>query len=198
MKRCIFIAFCAVLGIILVFIAVTTGNIVAYSYKDETRLADAAIVPGAATYGGEVSPVYKGRLNHALSLYNEGLVSALILTGGVGEGNEISDAAAARDYVIKEGADPRDVFIEELSTITEENLNNAKEIMDEENFADAVIVSDPLHMKRTMLMAKDIGITAFSSPTPDSAYKSLKTKIPFLAREEFFYAGYLFYRLFAY
>jgi len=54
----------------------------------------------------------------------------------------------------------------------------------------AIIVSDPLHMKRAILMAKDYGIEACSSPTPTTMYKSAKTQIPFLAREVFFYIGY--------
>ena len=68
--------------------------------------------------------------------------------------------------------------------------------MDKYNFKDCIIVSDPLHMKRSVLMAKDYGMTAYSSPTPTTKYKSLKTKLPFLFREEFFYIGYKIYRIF--
>ena len=68
--------------------------------------------------------------------------------------------------------------------------------MEENGYETAAIVSDPLHMKRAMLLAKDSGIVAISSPTKSSAYKTLKTKIPFVAREAFFYIGYKWYRLF--
>ena len=68
--------------------------------------------------------------------------------------------------------------------------------MDELSLRSAIIVSDPLHMKRAMLMASDYGIDACSSPTPTTMYRSLKTQIPFLAREEFFYLGYLVVRVF--
>ena len=68
--------------------------------------------------------------------------------------------------------------------------------MDENALETAIIVSDPLHMKRAMLMAKDYGIPAYTSPTTTSMYKSLKTKIPFLLREEFFYIGYRIVRIF--
>ena len=88
------------------------------------------------------------------------------------------------------------LLIEEKSTITEENLEFAKEIMDANGFKTAIIVSDPLHMKRAMLMAKDYGITAYSSPTPTTMYKSLRSKLPFLLREEFFYIGYCIVRFF--
>ena len=59
----------------------------------------------------------------------------------------------------------------------------------------AIIVSDPLHMKRAMLLEEEAGINAYSSPTPTSRYVSLRTKIPFLARETFYYIGYKWYRV---
>jgi uncharacterized SAM-binding protein YcdF (DUF218 family) len=55
----------------------------------------------------------------------------------------------------------------------------------------AVVVSDPLHMKRAMMMADDLGIVAASSPTPTSRYRSLKTKLRFLLRELYFIHHYL-------
>ena len=93
-------------------------------------------------------------------------------------------------------SDRQSIFIEETSEITEENLENAKTIMDTQNWETAIIVSDPLHMKRAMLMAKDYGITAGSSPTPTSMYRSVKTKSHFLLREVVYYIGYRVHRLF--
>ena len=122
-------------------------------------------------------------------------MDALIFTGGIGEGNGRSDAWVAGQYAIEQGVPEADILLEEKSTITQENIANAKKIMDEKGYRTAIIVSDPLHMKRAMLMARDYGIEAYSSPTPTSRYISLKTKIPFLAREEFFYIGYKVYRM---
>ena len=68
--------------------------------------------------------------------------------------------------------------------------------MDDNCYNTAIIVSDPLHMKRAMLMADDNGIKAYSSPTPTSRYITVKSKFSFLAREEFFYIGYRVYRIF--
>jgi uncharacterized SAM-binding protein YcdF (DUF218 family) len=51
-------------------------------------------------------------------------------------------------------------------------------------------VSDPLHMKRAMMMADDLDIAAVSSPTPTSRYRSLKTKLGFLLRELYFIHHY--------
>lgn len=182
--------------IILLCVTVAAVQIVQYGKVDEKRHCDAAIVLGAATSGEEVSPVYRERIDHGIWLFENGYVDYLILTGGVGEGNEKSDAFVAKQYAITEGIPERAILIEEKSTITEENLEYAKKIMDAHSMDTAIIVSDPLHMKRAMLMAKDYGITAYSSPTPTTMYRSAKTQIPFLAREVFFYIGYLLARVF--
>ena len=186
---------CLILTIALWLIAVGVG-IVNYGKTDEKCSCEVAIVLGAATESGEVSPVYRERINHGIWLYQNQYVDHLIFTGGVGEGNTLSDAFAAKEYAVEKGIPAEVIFLEERSTITEENLKYAKEIMEENSWNTALIVSDPLHMKRAMLMAKDFGMESYSSPTPTSMYRSLKTKLPFLAREEFFYIGYWLLRPF--
>lgn len=191
-KRTIFVV------IIFLFLLYITGNIVsicAYSVKDEKCEADVAIILGAATYHGDVSPVYQERLNHGANLYQQGYIKKIIVTGGLGEGNEQSDAFTAKQYMISQGIPEEDILMEEKSTITQENLENSKVIMEEKEYQKAIIVSDPLHMKRAILLAEDIGMQAYSSPTPTTMYRSFKTKIPFLARELFYYIGYKWYRI---
>ena len=182
--------------LILFYLIFTAISIMSYGKIDEKANSDVAIILGASTSGGEVSPVYRERINHGIWLYENDYVDYLILTGGIGEGNNVSDAYIAKQYAISKSVPEQAIFIEEKSTITEENLENAKAIMDENSFDTAIIVSDPLHMKRAMLMAGDYGIDACSSPTPTTMYRSFKTKIPFLAREEFFYIGYSIVRVF--
>lgn len=181
--------------LIIIYIVINVYEIISYSKVDETCEADVAIVLGAATDGKEVSTVFKERLNHGIELYKSGKVKAIIVTGGVGDGNDKSDAEVAEQYLLENGIPSEAILKEEESTITQENLDNAKKIMDDKKFKTALIVSDPLHMKRAMLLARDIGLDAYSSPTKTSAYKSFKTKLPFIARETFFYVGYKWYRL---
>lgn len=187
----------ALLAAALTYAAFQAVSIWRYGSVDEKRPADVAVVLGAGTYDGEVSPVYQERINHGIWLYENGYVEKLILTGGYGEGSSISDAAAAGRYAVSAGVPETDILLEERSTITQENLLYAKELMDEAGYETALIVSDPLHMKRAMLLAKDTGLEAYSSPTPTSRYKSFRTKGKFLAREVFYYIGYQACRLVA-
>lgn len=171
----------------VVFNAVEIWN---YSKIDETAESDVAIVLGAATYDGEVSPVFRERINHAVELYKNGTVKVIIMTGGIGEGNSISDALAGKNYAVSKGVKEEHILIEEKSTITQENLIYSKEIMDNNGYETALLVSDPLHMKRAMLLAENSGIDCNSSPTTTSRYISVKSKIKFLCREVFYYTGY--------
>ena len=195
-KKLVILVSLLVVFLIIFFAIITAVSIAQYGKLDEKAHCDVAIVLGAATSNGEVSPVYRERINHGIWLYMNGYVDYLILTGGIGKGNEMSDAHAAKQYAIEKGVPEQVILIEEKSTITEENLEYAKAIMDEHSLDAAIIVSDPLHMKRAMLMASDYGIDACSSPTPTTMYKSAKTQIPFLAREVFFYIGYSIVRAF--
>ncbi len=194
-KKIILLSVAIIVFLLLLCTVSIAVSIWSYGGIDEKRQADVAIVLGAGTADGEVSPVYRERINHGILLYEDGYVGALILTGGVGDGNESSDAYAAKLYAMEQGVPEDDIFIEEKSTITEENFLYAREIMNQCGFGDAIVVSDPLHMKRSMLMAEDYGIKAYSSPTETTMYRSLRTQLSFLAREEFFYIGYSIVRL---
>ena len=186
----------SILALVLVYAAVCAGSIWRYAGVDETRSADAAIVLGAAAWESGPSPVYRERLNHGIWLWKQGYVKKLILTGGVAEGNSRSDAAIGAEYALSQGVPAEAILLEETSTITEENLRGAAELMEKEGLQTVLLVSDPLHMRRAMLQAKDLGLRAYSSPTPTTLYTGFGQKLKFLARETFFYAGYRLLRHF--
>lgn len=178
------------------YITFTAISIVNYGKTDQTRQADAAIVLGASVWDSEPSPVFAARIDHSIWLYQKGYVKKLIFTGGVGEGNITSEAQIAKEYAMRKGVPEEDILLEEQSKITQENLQYAAEIVKEQNIDTVLVVSDPLHMKRALLMAKDFALNAYSSPTPTTMYQTFQTQIPFLARETFFYIGYCIYTVF--
>lgn len=185
-----------IVALVICYVFSNAVSIYIYSFKDDARNADVAIVLGASTYNGHPSPVYQERINHAVDLYNKHLVKKIITTGGYGKGNPVSDAYNAKLYAISQGVSEDDILTEDQSTVTLENLINAKKIMDVYNYQTALIVSDPLHMKRAMLQAKDAGIKAYTSPTHSSRFRTRDTKFKFLKREVTNYIGYKWYRLF--
>ena len=157
--------------------------------------ADAAIVLGAAVWGNEVSPVFRERINHAIDLYRSGKVRKIIFTGGQGNRNELTEAAAARAFAMKNGVPENVILIEETSHTTYENIVNAKKLADANGLKKVLLVSDPMHMKRAVTMAGDIGLEAYPSPTPTTRYQGWQSQMVSLAHETYYYLGYLMRRL---
>ena len=146
---------------------------------------------------GEISTQRPRRKNRAFdSQMRRSRIRNIIFTGGIGQGDQLTESEVARKYAIEQGIPENRIFIETSSQITYENLIGASKIVTEMGFNRVLIVSDPLHMKRAMTMADDLGLNAFPSPTPTSAYISFQRRSKFLLREIFFYAGYLLQRPF--
>ncbi len=172
----------------LLFIATSIWS---FGAQDNARKADCAIVLGAAAYHKHPSPVFKERIDHALSLYRQGFVSTIIFTGGYGTGAPFSESEVAEKYAIRQGVDANDILIEKQSRSTVDNLAQAKILMILNGLNSAIIVSDPLHLKRASIIAKHLKIAAVTSPTPTSRYRSFKAQFKFLMREVYFYHYYL-------
>jgi len=180
------------LALVLVLTVATTAiRIYTYGSNSVDINADAAVVLGAAVWTNDVSPVFRERINHAIELYRRGKVHKLIFTGGQGNQNEPTEAAAARAYALANGVPLQDILVEQKSHTTYENVVNAKQLADANNLKKLLIVSDPMHMKRAMTMASDVGLDAHPSPTPTTKYKSLQAQMTELARETVYYLGYL-------
>jgi uncharacterized SAM-binding protein YcdF (DUF218 family) len=172
------------------------GWIYAYADARPAAPADAAIVLGAAVWDDAPSPVFEERIRHAIALYRRGDVDALVFTGGVGAGDQLAEAEVARQYAIRRGVPASAIYCETASTITYENLQGAQAILEREGLTTALIVSDPLHMRRAVTIARDLGIDAAPSPTPTTRYRTWRSKGRFLAREVVFYTLYLVRRPF--
>src|SRR5690349_17687381 len=117
---------------LLVLLGLICVLIVVQGRRDEAQQAGggqvgAALVLGAAQWNGDPSPVLRARLDHALDLYRRGQVRQIILTGGVGPGDVLSEAAAGKQYLIEQRLPAEALLLDERSTTTWENLQNAAE-----------------------------------------------------------------------
>jgi uncharacterized SAM-binding protein YcdF (DUF218 family) len=181
--------------LVLVF-GVLASRIYSFGNTRSDESADAAIVLGAAVWSSGVSPVFRERINHGIELYQKGKVRKLIFTGGQGNPGEPTESSAARDYALQSGVPLQDILIEQKSHTTYENILYAKQVADGNGIKKVLIVSDPLHMKRAVLMAYDVGLEAEPSPTPSTRYQGLRSQLGLLAHETYYYIGYLIRRSF--
>jgi uncharacterized SAM-binding protein YcdF (DUF218 family) len=122
-----------------------------YGDRDDAAKADCIIVLGAALQEQDPSPVFAERIRHVIDLYDTGYASKIIFTGGFGEGQKVSESSVGRSVATQRGVPANDIHTEEKSRTTRQNLSEAAMIMKTHNLKSAIIVSDPLHMKRAML-----------------------------------------------
>lgn len=169
-------------------------TIVSYGGSDSHDNADAALVLGAAAWGNRPSPVFKERINHAVMLYKAGKVKWLVFTGGTPEPGYPSEAEVGRLFALQAGVPMTAMLAETESRTTWQNLENARVLSNPFGIHSFLLVSDPLHMRRAVLMAHDLGLQAKPAPTLSSRYRSVITWGKFLIRETWLYLGYRVFR----
>ncbi len=136
--------------------------------RDERRPVDAIVVLGAAQYDGRPSPLFRARLDHAVSLYIDGLAPTLIVTGGKAEGDRTTEAAVARRYAIQHGVPESAILVEDKGRTTLESLRTVASMFRQRGFVTGLFVSDRPHLLRVLRMARDQGIQGYGSPTTTS------------------------------
>ncbi|HEX6746406.1 MAG TPA: YdcF family protein [Longimicrobium sp.] len=160
-----------VLRLLLILVAIWAlllAAIAVYGRRDEARAADAIVVLGAAQYNGHPSPVLEARLEHALELYRAGHAQALIMTGGQAPGDTVSEAVVSRRWAVRHGVPRGAILVETSGMTTRESMRAVSRLMRSRGMRSAVLVSDPFHMLRLKLLARQMGVRGFTSPTHTS------------------------------
>lgn len=140
----------------LLLIAATAS----FGYYTKPIKSDCIIVLGCMVYGSEPSPFLKERLNEAIRLYNTGYSKYIIVSGGQGKVEKISEAKAMENYLVLKGIPKEKIIKEDDSKNTYENLNNSKQIMDRYNIRNTIIVSNRFHLFRAKMVAEKLNINA--------------------------------------
>jgi uncharacterized SAM-binding protein YcdF (DUF218 family) len=184
----------AALGLALL-IGVLCALIVAQGQREEAQQSSAALVLGAAQWDGTPSPVLRARLDHALDLYRAGMVSRIILTGGVGAGDKTSEAAAGQVYLAARGVPTSTLILEQQGRSTWESLTNAAALARANGISSVLLVSDSFHMLRGLKMARDLHLNARGSPTRTSPIARNRTEeAGYILREAWAYLVYMLLR----
>ena len=139
--------------------------------SDQATAVDAIVVLGVAQYDGRPSPQLQARLDHALALLLEGASPLVITTGGNQPGDRFTEAETSANYLIKGlGIDYQAVEIlqENSGSTTRESLIGVRDIMQSRGLHSVLIVTDPYHSLRSRLIAQDLGLVAYVSPTRTS------------------------------
>jgi uncharacterized SAM-binding protein YcdF (DUF218 family) len=143
---------------VMIICAAVGMSIYSFGRSAKPQKSDCIIILGCQVYGSEPSPFLKSRLDEGLRLFNEGYAGHIIVSGGKGPGEDISEAGAMKNYLEKKGVDPSVIIIEDKSRSTYENIKNSKEKMQQYKFDSGIIVSNKYHLKRASLIAEKEGI----------------------------------------
>jgi uncharacterized SAM-binding protein YcdF (DUF218 family) len=127
------------------------------------RNADFVVVLGSGLlYGGRVPPLLASRLDRGQAVFRALAARGdpvLIVSGGKGSDEQVSEADAMAGYLAARGFPADRIEREDQSASTEENLANSKAIMDRlRPGATCVIVTSNYHVFRTAMIARRIGV----------------------------------------
>jgi uncharacterized SAM-binding protein YcdF (DUF218 family) len=185
-----------VVAAVLAFVLLVSSTALAIWWnarQDERPVSDAIVVLGSAQYNGVPSSIFEARLEHAKSLYDDGVAPVIVTVGGKAAGDQFTEAEAGAEYLAEAGV-PSDALLavpEGVDTL--ESMRAVSDTFDENGWSTAVLVTDPWHAMRAQRMAEDSGLEATSSPTRQGpAVQTRATQFRYILRET---AGYLLYRV---
>ncbi len=111
------------------------------------------VVLGAAVWTNEPSPSLKLRVDRAFSLYKNGSLQKIQLTGGNAPG-ELSEAEIAYDYLKSKKMDTSDIWIEKRTSSTTEQIQFIKRnLSTKPGVNDIIVISDSYHLPRVKEIA---------------------------------------------
>ena len=173
MRRAIGAALAAALLVWLVSLAF----VIRASRRDEARAADAIVVLGAAQYNGHPSPVFRARLEHAARLWHRGLAPLVVVTGGVGVGDTVSEGEVGRRWLRTAGRLPDTAVVAVgRGDATLPSLQAAAEVLRSRGLSRAILVSDGFHMLRLAIIARRVGLEPLGSPAPASPIRASRRR----------------------
>jgi len=173
--------------LLLVALAIPPGTWgwVWYTARQDDRVAsDAIVVLGASQYNGVPSPVFEARLRHAQVLFLEGVAPVIITVGGKQPGDNFTEAAAGRNWLVEVGIPADQIIAVEEGRDTLQSISAVSLVFEDRAWETAVLVSDPWHSLRSKRMAADHGIEAGTSPSRSGpAVIERRTQLWYITRE---------------
>jgi uncharacterized SAM-binding protein YcdF (DUF218 family) len=121
----------ALLALFAVGLAVFAGLevwVVSWARTEDAPVA-AVVILGAGVNGREPSLSLKTRLDAALDYLEDQPEIPVVVSGGQGRGEEISEAECMAEYLTAHGVDRDRILLEDQSANTRENIANSKAVL---------------------------------------------------------------------
>lgn len=156
--------------------------------------ADYLIVMGAGLYGSVPSPSLRSRLDEAIDYAETNRDTIIIVSGGQGKGENITEAKAMHSYLVTRGIDGGRIIEEDKATSTAENIRFSLDVIDGHwqgaGVPKIAILSNEFHLFRTSVIAgrEHRLFTLVAAETP-----MLSLKITYYVREYFALLKYIIF-----
>lgn len=156
---------CLCIGLTVVII---TGCFVGVACFGETDThCDYVVVLGAGLHGSTPSLSLRSRIDAAYVYLIDHPDTICVVSGGQGAGEDLSEAKAMYQELTSMGIAPERIWMEDLSTSTQENLRFSMALIEEKTGQkpNAInLISNDYHLLRAMMFARDEGVIAYGIP----------------------------------
>lgn len=135
--------------------------------------------------GGEPSMLLQDRLETALDYLEEDPDILVVVSGGQGSNEPVSEAACMADWLEENGISEDRIFQEDQSSNTKENLIFSKDLLAREGIdveeTDVLVVSNGFHLTRARMLAERFGYGEVSTLAAPSSH--IPSRIQMYIRE---------------
>ena len=140
----------------VVLLLIIEGMIVSQFHATAEAGADYVIILGAQWKTSGPSYVLQKRLDKAIEYLKANPETRVIVSGGQGYNEPISEAEGMKGYLEAAGIDPERILTEDASTNTTQNLIYSGKLLDKSEDK-VVIVTNNFHMFRALAIARKQG-----------------------------------------
>lgn len=147
------------LGLILIgglIFIITEVYIIKGFFVEPIESVDYCIILGAQINDNGPSDVLRRRLDKACEYLQDNPDTIVIVSGGQGATESMSEAQGMKDYLVEIKGIQNEILLEDKSTNTYANLRNSAEFINLETDS-VVIVTNNFHISRSLHTAKKIG-----------------------------------------
>lgn len=162
--------------VILLFFIDVECFIYFYGQKQEEVEVDYILILGCSLYGESVSPALQRRLDKALVYALKYPNTPIVVSGGKGNDEVVSEAYAMKQYLVQHGIAETRIIMEDKSVCTFTNFNYTKNMLGSSNYKMLVTTCD-FHMYRSIALGKDAGFICYRWPAKSNTLYSIKNFI---------------------
>lgn len=148
------------------FFLIIMGKLLSHSHKKGMPNLDYIIILGAQVRGQRITKSLKKRLDQGITYLTYNQNTIVIVSGGQGKGEEISEAAAMQKYLVQQQIPECRILMEAKSRNTYENIYFSNQLLSPNTSVG--IVTNGFHIYRATHLAKKQGllkVSGIAAPT---------------------------------